>query len=131
MPPALILFGHGARDPEWAAPLLRIQLALRASHPEARVALAFLEFVEPALEQCVAGLRAEGFREFMILPVFIARSGHLKRDLAVAVDALRQRYSDSVFAVAPAVGEDPRVIAAMATCAGALIDQGTPPLPPG
>lgn len=121
---ALILFGHGARDPEWSIPLQKIQVAVCERHPESRVAVAFLEFIEPSLAQCVADLHDEGIHEFRILPIFIARSGHLKRDLAGAVDALRRRFPECVFHVALAVGEEPRVIEAMADCAKTLLDDG-------
>ena len=37
MSSALILFAHGARDPEWAAPLRRVQAAVRDRDTVARI----------------------------------------------------------------------------------------------
>ena len=46
---ALILFAHGARDPEWANPMRRIRAAVMQQAPAMRVELAFLEFMSPNL----------------------------------------------------------------------------------
>ena len=51
---AIILFAHGARDPEWAAPFQHIKRQLQAARPDAQVELAFQEFMTPTLEQAVA-----------------------------------------------------------------------------
>ena len=47
--PAIILFAHGARDPEWAAPFVIIRRQLQAARPDAQVELAFLELRTPWL----------------------------------------------------------------------------------
>ena len=56
---AVILFGHGARDPEWSGPIERVRAAMRARQPELRVELAFLEFMHPSLAEAVASLHAD------------------------------------------------------------------------
>lgn len=121
MQQALILFAHGARDPEWAAPLRRVQAAIRAARPEARVELAFLEFMTPDLEGCVTGLVADGIGRIVVLPMFIAQGGHLKRDVPLLIAALRERHPELVVELAPAVGETESVVQAMAGAALALL----------
>lgn len=114
---ALILFAHGARDPEWAAPLRRVQAAITASAPERRVDLAFLEFMSPTLPECVAALAKAGVSSAVVVPMFIAQGGHLKRDLPELLDVLRAQYPALRLALAPAIGESASVIAAMAQAA--------------
>ena len=75
MSDGLILFAHGARDPEWAAPVRRVQTAIRQRAPSLRVELAFLEFMAPDLAACGADLVAAGCRDIAILPMFIAQGG--------------------------------------------------------
>ena len=111
---ALILFGHGARDARWAEPLQRVLAEVKARQPERPVRIAFLEFMSPSLEECVAGLRQEGCVRLRIVPMFMAQSGHLTRDLPAQIEALRQRFSDLQIQVSEAVGESPQVVAAMA-----------------
>lgn len=121
MQQAIVLFAHGARDPEWAAPLQRVRAAMAAQAPQQAVELAFLEFMTPTLPDCVAGLAARGCARIVVLPMFIAQGGHLKRDLPQMVDELRGRYPQMEFVLAGPVGENDAVIEAMARAALALV----------
>lgn len=115
--PALILFGHGARDSRWAEPLQRVLAEVKAREPVRTVQMAFLEFMSPTLEECVAGLRQQGCQQLRVVPMFMAQSGHLTRDLPAQVEALRQRFPELQISVSGAVGESPEVVAAMASFA--------------
>ena len=121
MKQALILFAHGARDPQWAAPLQRVRTAILASRPETRVELAFLELMGPNLGDCVTALAAEGVEHIAVLPMFIAQGGHLKRDVPALLAALQERFPAVELQLAPAVGEMEVVIRAMAGAAVALL----------
>ena len=54
MTTALILFAHGASDPEWANPMRRVQAAIRQRMTSVPVELAFLEFMTPTLPERTA-----------------------------------------------------------------------------
>lgn len=114
---ALILFAHGARDPEWARPLQRVQAAITASAPERRVDMAFLEFMTPTLSECVDALAAAGVTSAVVVPMFIAQGGHLKRDVPELLAVLRERHPAMRLTLAPAIGESASVIEAMAQAA--------------
>ncbi|WP_300451514.1 CbiX/SirB N-terminal domain-containing protein [Accumulibacter sp.] len=111
---ALILFAHGARDPEWAEPMRRVSAALGRQAPELRVELAFLEFMRPSLRECAESLLGDGFERIVVLPMFIARGGHLKRDVPLLLDELRRRHPQVTFELAGAVGEAEAIVQAMA-----------------
>ncbi|HRC59479.1 MAG: cobalamin biosynthesis protein CbiX [Propionivibrio sp.] len=111
---ALILFAHGARDPEWASPMRRVCAAVHAQAPELRVELAFLEFMTPTLRDCAQILLAENYRRLIVLPMFIAQGGHLKHDLPQLIDELREQNPQVSFELAGAVGEVKSVVQAMA-----------------
>lgn len=121
MQQAIVLFAHGARDPEWAMPLQRVRAAIAARAPQQAVELAFLEFMTPTLPDCVAGLVGRGIERIVVLPMFIAQGGHLKRDLPQMIDGLRGRYPQLEIVLAGAVGENDAVIEAMAGVALALV----------
>jgi sirohydrochlorin cobaltochelatase len=114
---AVVLFGHGARDPEWAGPMRRTAAQLQRQVPQLKVALAFMEFMHPTLDEAVDALVAEGVTEVAVVPMFLAQGGHLKRDVPLQVEAARSRHPALSVTLATAVGEDERVIAAMAACA--------------
>lgn len=117
MKQALVLFAHGARDPEWAAPLQRVRTVIQARVPGQEVALAFLEFMDPTLLACTEELVAKGVDRIVIVPMFIAQGGHLKRDLPKMIAELRVGHPRTEFLLASAVGESERVIDAMAETA--------------
>ena len=111
---AFVLFGHGARDPQWADSMHRVAEALRQHAPERRVELAFLEFIAPDLAACVESLIGEGYRRLLIVPLFIAQGGHLKNDVPRLIDALRARHPTVELVLEPPVGEAESVVQAMA-----------------
>ena len=114
---AVILFAHGARDPEWANPLRRVQAAMRGQAPDTVVELAFLEFMTPSLSECVATLAAKSVDRIVVMPMFIAQGGHLKRDVPHMLAQLKNDLPALSFTLAPAIGESERVIQAMASAA--------------
>jgi sirohydrochlorin cobaltochelatase len=119
--PAIVLFGHGARDPEWAGPMRRIRENMIAQADAPRVELAFLEFMTPTLPEALATLAAEGARKLVVVPIFLAQGGHLKRDLPVLLDEARAAHPECEISLATAAGEADPVIAAMASYARSCI----------
>lgn len=124
-PGAVILFGHGARDPAWAEPMRRIRAHMLAQPQPPRVELAFLELMHPDLGAAVDALVAEGVRRIAIVPIFLAQGGHLKRDLPVLLDALRSRHAGCEISLASAAGEAEPVVMAMAAYARACAEGRT------
>lgn len=110
----LVLFAHGARDPEWALPFQSLRDRVRARRPEFPVALAFLEFMKPSLEEAVAGVVGEGATSVIVYPVFMAQGGHLKHDLPGILDGIRARHPRVPIALESAVGDVPEILEAIA-----------------
>jgi sirohydrochlorin cobaltochelatase len=110
---AIVLFAHGARDPRWAEPFERLR-ALVAERGEGPVRLAYLELMTPSLESVVDEFVANGVGAVTVIPVFFGQGGHVRGDLPRLVNALRARHATLELHVAPAVGEDASVLAAIA-----------------
>lgn len=117
MKTALILFAHGARDPEWANPMRRVQAAIRQRVSDIQVELAFLEFMTPTLPECATALVAGGATKVVVMPMFIARGGHLKNETPVMMETLRSTYPEVEFLLGGAIGENEIVVQAMADAA--------------
>ena len=102
---ALVLFAHGARDPEWSLPFRNIQRNVADRCPALTVELAFLELTQPALGEVLERLAATGHARITIAPLFMAQGGHLKQDLPQLLDEIRRRHPAVVLDLLPPVGE--------------------------
>ncbi len=111
---AIILFAHGARDPEWAAPFRRIAARLREASPNLPVQLAFLELMQPALAEAVERMLADGITRITLVPLFLAQGGHLKEDLPRLLDDIRRSHPGVTIDVTEAIGDSQVLTAAIA-----------------
>jgi sirohydrochlorin cobaltochelatase len=106
----LILFAHGSRDPQWRAPMEAVAARAAALEPQARVACAYLELMEPDLPTCATAMAAQGITTITIVPMFLGVGRHAREDLPVIVSQLRQQHPQVNFELRPAIGEDDRVV---------------------
>lgn len=111
----IVLFAHGARDPEWARPFEEIRGRLHASRPEYPVELAYLDFMRPTLAEAVASLVEQGAPAITVFPLFMAEGGHLKRDLPRMLDEIRAAHPRIPVALEPAIGDSPEILEAIAS----------------
>ena len=110
---AIILFGHGARDPRWREPFDRLASLWTAQHAGTPVELAFLEMMQPSLDEAVAALSAQGATQITVVPVFFGQGGHLRNDFPVLLDSCREKFPQINLSTTPAVGEDLAVLQAI------------------
>jgi len=113
---AVILFAHGAREPEWARPFEEVRDRVRSQG--VRTELAFLEIMTPSLEEAARILVAEGHTTVTVVPLFLAQGGHVKRDLPEKVAALTREHPGAEFRVTPALGEAPEIVTAIGAWVG-------------
>lgn len=126
----ILLFAHGARDPNWALPFKAVAERLRArpstgaeSAPE--VALAFLEFMNPDIATAGDELAARGCTEVSVVPLFLGAGGHVRKDLPRLLDELSARHPGVSWQLCQAIGEIDTVTQAMADAAWALAHPST------
>ena len=125
--PAIVLFGHGARDARWREPFDRLHGKLAALLPGCAVRLAFLELMAPSLAEAIDELAGTGVNTITVVPVFFGQGGHLRRDFPVLIDECRAKYPGVTIQAATAVGEVDGVLDAIAAyCALALSPSPAP-----
>jgi sirohydrochlorin cobaltochelatase len=122
MQQGVILFAHGARDARWAEPFEAVATRLRRLRPGVEVRLAFLEFMAPSLPDAGATLAAAGCTAVEVVPLFLGAGGHVRRDLPLLMDTLRERHAGTRWRLHPAAGENDAVVDAMAAVAAASLD---------
>jgi sirohydrochlorin cobaltochelatase len=114
---AIILFGHGSRDPLWRLPMETVAARLRALQPGVPVRCAYLELDTPGLESAAGELIAQGADQVTIVPMFLGTGRHAREDLPAIVARLRAAHASVVFVLQKPVGEDGRVLELIAAIA--------------
>ena len=110
---AIILFGHGARDSRWREPFDRLAALWQERYPSTPVELAFLEMMQPSLEEAVSTLSSRGATNLIVVPVFFGQGGHLRNDFPVLLEECRGKFPNIQLSATPAVGEDLAVLQAI------------------
>ena len=113
MKEGIVLFAHGSSDPEWARPFQRIAEIVGRTAPHCVVKLAYLEIMRPSLEEAIASF-SKNVKTIRIVPVFLGQGSHLKEDLPRLIAAVRGDYPGVEISLEPAIGEQPRIIEAIA-----------------
>ena len=107
---AIILFGHGSRDPLWRQPMEAVASRLRTLQPGVPVRCAFLELDAPDLGTAAGELVVGGATELTIVPMFLGAGRHARDDLPELVRRMQEARPDIRFSLQRPVGEDPRLL---------------------
>ena len=114
---AIVLFGHGSRDPLWRLPMDAVAQRIRLRQPDTPVLCAFLELQQPGLTEAAADHAQAGARRITVVPMFLGTGRHAREDLPVLIEAVRRAHPDVEFTLQAAVGEDPRMLDLLARIA--------------
>ena len=126
MKAGLLLFAHGARDPNWALPFEDVVRRVRLAEPALQVELAFLEFMAPGLLEAGARLAGTGCGRVDIVPLFLGAGGHVRKDIPLLLAQLRSAHPQIRWELHGAIGEADEVVQAMAHAALALMRDAGP-----
>jgi sirohydrochlorin cobaltochelatase len=107
---AIVLFGHGSRDPQWREPMDAVAARIRARSPGVAVECAFLELQQPDLASCTSQLVGGGAGSITIVPMFLGAGRHAREDLPVLVAAAQARHPQVGITTTTAVGEWPGLL---------------------
>src|SRR5438132_4660786 len=110
MEPALLIAGHGSRDPEGIAEFLDLARRFRAGRPGVPVEVAFLEFARPTIQEGIDRLVSQGATSIIVLPGVLMAAGHAKNDMASEVRTARQRHGGLSIRMARALDVDARLL---------------------
>jgi sirohydrochlorin cobaltochelatase len=78
---AVLICGHGSRDPEAIAEFELVAAALRPRLPQFDFATGYLEFARPTIRDGLAALAARGARQILAIPGMLFAASHVKNDL--------------------------------------------------
>jgi sirohydrochlorin cobaltochelatase len=122
----IVLFAHGSRDSSWSKPFEALASSIKALTPDAEVVIAFLETMEPSLEDAVHVLTRKGVSLIRIVPVFLAAGAHVREDLPKLLARVRALHPGVDIRSDPPIGEEPAIIEAIAAFISRRGDQSSP-----
>lgn len=113
----LILFAHGSRDPKWRLPIEAVARRIAQRAPGLPVRCAYLELTEPDLPAAAAELAGLGLDQVAVVPLFLGVGRHVREDLPVLVEGLRQSHPGTQWRLQPPVSEDESLLDLLAVVA--------------
>jgi sirohydrochlorin cobaltochelatase len=120
---ALVIIGHGTRDPGGVAGFHRLVELVRQRVP-APVAGGFIELSPPPLRDAVADLAAAGHRHLGAVPLVLVAAGHAKGDVPAALAREAARHPGLTYAYGRPLGPHPSLLRLLAQRLDAVLDPG-------
>lgn len=106
----IVLLAHGSRDGRWRRPFEELLLQLERALPRRQIALAYLQFCPPTLDDVMEQLA--GASRVLVVPLFMSGGGHLLRDVPEAVAAAARRHQIEAETTG-AIAEEPEAMQGM------------------
>jgi sirohydrochlorin ferrochelatase len=111
----VLLVDHGSRLEDANALLDSIARAVAERIPDRLVRSAHLELASPGVPEALDALVAEGAREIVVVPFFLAPGRHSTQDIPGLVEAGVRRHPDVRMRVGAPLGAHPGLVEATIT----------------
>ncbi len=107
---ALVIIGHGTRDPQGVAEFRQLVDQVATAAPEWIVEPCFLELAEPDVAAGLERAVERGAETVVAMPLLLFAAGHAKRDVPELLDAAKRRHPHVSFRQAAHLGCHPKLI---------------------
>jgi sirohydrochlorin cobaltochelatase len=111
--PALLVVGHGSRDPRGAEEFHELIALIRARNPALAVGGGFIELSRPPISECVNRLIEGGSREISAVPLMLLGAGHAKDDIPATLVREKRDHPEVTFRYGRALGIRPELLELM------------------
>ncbi len=112
-PPALLVVGHGSRDPRGAREFHELVALVRERNPALAVEGGFIELSRPPISECVNRLTEGGARRIAAVPLMLLAAGHAKDDIPATLVREKMSHPDIRFHYGRALGIRPELLSLM------------------
>ncbi|AXK40545.1 precorrin-8X methylmutase [Crenobacter cavernae] len=107
---AIVLAGHGSRDPDGVNEFMALVELLRERAAGRRVEHGFLEFATPTIDQAVGAVIADGAKKVVMVPGVLLAATHAKNDMPSELLALQRAHPDTEFHFGAAMDLHPKLL---------------------
>ena len=119
---AVLICGHGSRDPEATTEFQLVAAALRPRLPDFDFATGYLEFARPTIRDGLAALAARGARQILAIPGMLFAASHVKNDLPWEVNSFMADNPGIDVRLGRDLAIDPKLLRAAADRIAAVAD---------
>ena len=111
--PALLIVGHGSRDPRGAREFHELVALVRERNPALSVEGGFIELSRPPISECVNRLARGGARSIAAVPLMLLAAGHAKDDIPATLVREKMSHPEIGFEYGRALGIRPELLELM------------------
>ena len=111
--PALLIVGHGSRDPRGAREFHELVALVREKNPALSVEGGFIELSRPPISDCVNRLAGGGARNIAAVPLMLLAAGHAKDDIPATLVREKMSHPEIGFEYGRALGIRPELLELM------------------
>jgi sirohydrochlorin cobaltochelatase len=111
--PALMIVGHGSRDPRGASEFHDLVDSVRRRNPSLRVEGGFIELSRPPISECVDRLAQSGTGNVAAVPLVLLAAGHAKDDIPATLVREKMSHPEMSFSYGRALGIRPELLELM------------------
>ncbi len=124
---AVLLCGHGSRDPEAITEFEHFAAALQQRLPQVASSTGYLEFARPTIRDALAMLAARGAEQILAVPGMLFAAAHVKNDLPWEINSFAAENPGIEVRFGRDLAIDPHLLRAAADrIAGAIPANGVP-----
>jgi len=102
--PALLVVGHGSRDPRGAREFHELVDLVRRRNPSLSVEGGFIELSRPPISECVDHLAQRGAQSVAAVPLMLLAAGHAKDDIPATLVREKMSHPGMNFSYGRALG---------------------------
>jgi sirohydrochlorin cobaltochelatase len=122
--PALLVVGHGSRDPRGAKEFHELLSLLRRNDPSLPIEGGFIELSRPPISECVERLVESGARQISAVPLMLLAAGHAKDDIPATLAREKIRHPEVGFHYGRSLGIRPELLELMDDRISAVVPEG-------
>ena len=111
--PALLIVGHGSRDPRGAREFHDLVGLVRRRNPSLKVEGGFIELSRPPISECVDRLAESGVQSVAAVPLMLLTAGHAKDDIPATLVREKMDHPGMSFGYGRALGIRPELLELM------------------
>jgi sirohydrochlorin cobaltochelatase len=108
--PALLIVGHGSRDPRGAREFHDLVSLVRRRNASLTVEGGFIELSRPPISECVDRLAKGGAKNVAVVPLMLLSAGHAKDDIPATLVREKMDHPGMTFGYGRALGIRPELL---------------------